>query len=93
MQQMTDVMRMTAILAAVAALSIQAETVEVEFYTPEIVRVVRAPSGGVVKKADIVTAKPQKVPVRIAETDEFKTWAGDALSVRLDKKSSALSPL
>ena len=61
---MTDVMRMTAILVGLAALPIQAKTVEVEFYTPEIVRVVRAPSGDVVKKADIVTAKPQKVPAR-----------------------------
>ena len=40
------------------ALAANAADVEVTFYTPSIARIVRAPNGEVVKKADIVTAKP-----------------------------------
>ena len=73
------------------ALAANAADVEVTFYTPSIARIVRAPNGEVVKKADIVTAKPQKVKMSVLENDDAKTWKSAALSVRLDKKTGALS--
>ena len=73
------------------ALAADAADVEVTFYTPSIARIVRAPNGEVVKKADIVTAKPQKVKTSVLENDDAKTWRSAALSVRLDKKTGALS--
>ena len=73
------------------ALAANAADVEVTFYTPSIARIVRAPNGEVVKKADIVTAKPQKVKMSVLENDDAKTWKSAALSVRLDKKTGGLS--
>ena len=73
------------------ALAANAADVEVTFYTPSIARIVRAPDGEVVKKADIVTAKPQKVKMSVLENDDAKTWKSAALSVRLDKKTGGLS--
>ena len=83
----------TAFFAGALSLTFAASAadVEVTFFTPSIARIVRAPNGEVVKKADIVTAKPQKVKMSVLENDDAKTWKSAALSVRLDKKTGALS--
>ena len=80
------------VLAVVAAsFAAGAADVKVEFYTPSVARIVRAPKGEVVKKADIVTAKPQKVAVKTSDDADFTTWKSAALTVRLDKKTGALA--
>ena len=53
------------------ALAADAADVEVTFYTPSIARIVRAPNGEVVKKADIVTAKSQKVKITAGRSSRF----------------------
>ena len=94
----TDNMNVKAHLAAlsatVLALGVFADaSVEpnVTFYTPEIVRIVRAPNGAVVKRLPVVTALPGEVDVKVAEDAAAKSWSSSAVTVRLDRKTNALS--
>ena len=87
-------MRHTAITAALASfVSASAFAApEVTFYTPSIVRIVRAPNGEKAKPVPVVViAKSGNVKVAVSDTDAEKTWTSAGLVVSLDKAADLLT--
>ena len=55
---------------------------EIEFFTPSIVRVVKTPDGTVPdRKSLVVTAKPDKVAVSIADKGHVRTYKTKQLTI------------
>jgi len=71
---------------------ISAENVKVEFFTPEIVRVVKTPEPGKAPAGSlVVTAKPADVKVKQTSKDGITTYQSSALKVRVDDKSGKVT--
>ena len=82
---------LSAAVLAIGAFASPSVEPKITFYTPEIVRVIRAPGGAVVKRLPVVTALPGEVDVKFAEDAASKSWSSSAVTVRLDRKTNALS--
>ena len=82
---------LSAAVLAIGAFAGPSVEPKITFYTPEIVRVIRAPGGAVVKRLPVVTALPGEVDVKFAEDAASKSWSSSAVTVRLDRKTNALS--
>ena len=65
--------------------SLQSMTVEVKFYSPEIVRVTKIPDGKTFTRQSLSVIKtPEKTPVKIAENGSVVILSSKALSVIID---------
>jgi len=71
------------LLALLIAVSVKAQDVKIEFYTPSIVHVVK----GQPTKTLVVTAKPGNVAV----THNGNTWSSSELTVKLDPEMKSLT--
>lgn len=68
-----------------------ADNVSVEFYTPEIVRVLKTPDGGAAPQTLVVTAKPENVKLTTKTDGNVTTYKSKALTVTVDEKSGKVS--
>jgi len=67
-------------------------TVEIQWFTPQCVRVFKTPVGKDVKKESLsVIAKPETVKTKKTDVNDVITTSSSALSVSLDKKTGAVS--
>src|SRR5687767_5901980 len=70
---------------------IQSIDVEVQFFSPQIVRIIKLPAGAAVKNKSLaVIALPQKLPLAItAQKNELKVNSG-SLQVTIDQQTGAI---
>lgn len=70
----------------------QSMDVEVQFYSPQIVRVLKQPEGTVLKKESLsVIKKPQQTQVDISDQNGTVTLKSSAVMVKLDLKTGSVS--
>ena len=69
---------------------IQAIDVEVQFFSPEIVRIIKLPAGGSVQKSLSVIAAPQKLPVKISTQKNEWIVSSSALQVTINRQTAAI---
>lgn len=70
---------------------IQAIDVEVQFYSPQIIRIIKLPAGTIAKQKSLsVIASPQKLALTI--TDQKNEWvvSSQAVQVKLNRKTAAI---
>jgi alpha-D-xyloside xylohydrolase len=68
------------------------QSVEIQFYTPEIVRIIKAPKGqAFVKESLSVIKKPETVSFRLLRNDGNISLASKAITVSLNLKSGEVS--
>ena len=80
------------LLSLAAFLTMSASAQEIEFFTPSIVRVVKTPDGTVPdRKSLVVTAKPDKVAVSIADKGHVRTYKTKQLTVVVDRQQQKVS--
>lgn len=83
------------ILTVVSAgsLSLLADNVNVEFYTPRIVRVTKTPESVTkdLEESKIVIANPEDVKVAKSNNDGVSSYKSSALTVAVDKKTDKVS--
>ncbi|OQP68579.1 glycoside hydrolase family 31 protein [Niastella populi] len=71
--------------------NIQSMNVEVQFFTPRIVRIIKSPAGAATKSASLsVIATPQKSTLTVAAQHNELTVRSSALQVKIDKNSGAI---
>ena len=72
--------------------SLQSMTVEVKFYSPEIVRVTKTPDGNSFTRQSLSVIKtPEKTPVKIEENGSVVILSSNALSVTIDLKTGKIA--
>ncbi|WP_338357420.1 glycoside hydrolase family 31 protein [Yeosuana marina] len=72
--------------------SIDSTTVEIQFFSPDIVRVLKYPKDSVIDKKSLSVIKtPEKIDLNIAEDDNYFTISSDHLLVKLNRKSGDIS--
>lgn len=72
--------------------NIDSTVVEIQFFTPKIVRVLKYPIDSVpVKKSLSVIKKPDSVPVRITQTGQSLSVASEFITVVIDTRTGNLS--
>jgi alpha-D-xyloside xylohydrolase len=72
--------------------SLPAMRVEVQFYSPQIVRVLKMPTGAAPRAASLsVTKQPQTVALTLTQTDSTVTLASSALRVRLSLRQGSVA--
>jgi len=72
--------------------SINGATVEVQFYSPEIVRIVKVPAGNTFTKQSLsVTKKPQPVQINLKQQGDVLSLHSGKLSVSLNLKSGEIA--
>ena len=78
---------------ALFGLPLFAEGVTVEFYTPEIVRIHKAPadSDAPLRKSMVVTASPADVKVKKSVSGDITTYKSKALTVTVDNSTGKVS--
>ena len=65
---------------------------EIQFFSPEIVRILKYPSDSVIDKKSLSVIKtPEKVDLKISEDDNFFTISSNSLMVKLNRKSGEIS--
>ncbi|MCS3795134.1 glycoside hydrolase family 31 protein [Niastella sp. OAS944] len=70
---------------------IQAIDVEVQFYSPQIVRIIKLPIGTTTKQKSLsVIASPQKLALTIADQKNEWVISSQALQVKLNRKTAAI---
>jgi alpha-D-xyloside xylohydrolase len=69
---------------------IQAIDVEVQFFSPEIVRIIKLPAGGSVMKSLSVIAAPQKWPVKVSTQKNEWIVSSSALQVTINRQTAAI---
>lgn len=84
---------LTTAALALFSLPMAAEGVTVEFYTPEIVRIHKAPSGseGSMRKSMVVTASPADVKVKKSVAGNVTTYKSNALTVTVDNSTGKVT--
>jgi alpha-D-xyloside xylohydrolase len=71
--------------------SLQSMTVEVKFYSPEIVRVTKTPDGKTFTRQSLSVIKTsEKTPIRIEENGSVVTLSSKSLSVTIDLKTGKI---
>lgn len=72
--------------------TVDSTVVEIQFFTPEIVRVIKYRKGAVPSKTSLsVIKKPEAVNVSIEENNNLLTVSSDALTVVVDRKTGNVS--
>ncbi|WP_428741909.1 glycoside hydrolase family 31 protein [Tenacibaculum sp.] len=72
--------------------SIDSTTVEIQFFSPDIVRVLKYPKDSVIDKKSLSVIKtPEKLDLNITEDDNFFTVSSNSLLVKLNRKSGEIS--
>src|ERR1043165_5452858 len=67
---------------------IQGADVEVQFYTPQIVRIIKLPAGSMAKEKSLaVIAAPQKLPLTITDQKDELTISSQLLEVKLNRQT------
>lgn len=81
---MKNIISMGALLLLIALPAIAADRVQIEFYTPEIVRVFKPADGSDMasRKSLVVTAEPENVKVSRTVKDGTTIWRSNALTVK-----------
>ena len=70
---------------------IQAIDVEVQFYSPQIVRIIKLPAGTMAKEKSLsVIATPQKLALTIADQKNEWVVSSQALQVKLNRQTAAI---
>src|SRR5688500_214965 len=71
--------------------SIQSIDVEVQFFSPQTVRIIKLPSGTAVKtKSLAVIATTQKLPVTVATKNNEMIVSSRSLQVKIDQKTAVI---
>jgi len=66
--------------------------IEIKFYNPDIIRVIKSPKGSVYKKESLSVIKvPDDVPLSIDQQDAAVTVKSDAVAVKLDLQTGKIS--
>lgn len=66
--------------------------IEVKFYSPDIIRVIKSPKGSVYKKESLSVIKvPSDVPLSIDQQDAAVRVKSDAVTVKLDLQTGKIS--
>ncbi len=72
--------------------SMDSTTVEIQFFSPDIVRVLKYPKDSVIDKKSLSVIKtPEKLDLNITEDDNFFTVSSNSLLVKLNRKSGEIS--
>lgn len=72
--------------------SIDSTTVEIQFFSPEIVRILKYPQDSVIDKKSLSVIKtPEKVDLNISEDENYFTISSSSLSVKLNRNSGEIS--
>lgn len=72
--------------------TVQSIDVDIQFFSPSIIRVVKTPAGkGFIKESLSVVKKPASTKVVVAQKDDVVTLKSDLLNVNLDLKSGKVS--
>src|SRR5689334_11192660 len=70
---------------------IQAIDVEVQFYSPQIVRIIKLPAGTTAKEKSLsVIASPQKLALTIGDQKNEWVISSQALQVKLNRQTAAV---
>ncbi|WP_111308203.1 glycoside hydrolase family 31 protein [Confluentibacter sediminis] len=71
---------------------IDSTTVDIQFFSPKIIRVLKYPQDSVIDKKSLSVIKsPEKLDLNISEDDNFFTISSNSLKVRLNRKSGEIS--
>src|SRR5690606_16589239 len=71
--------------------AIDSTTVEIQFFSPEIVRIVKYLQDSVIDKKSLSVIKtPEKVDLNISEDENYFTISSSSLSVKLNRKSGEI---
>src|SRR5690606_695034 len=66
--------------------SIDSTTVEIQFFSPEIVRIVKYPKDSIIDKKSLSVIKsPEKIDLSISEDENFFTISSNSLIVKLNR--------
>ncbi len=72
--------------------TIDSTTVDIQFFSPKIVRILKYPQDSVIDKKSLSVIKtPEKVDLNITEDDNFFTVSSNSLMVKLNRKSGEIS--
>lgn len=85
--------RLIGIAMTLTTLPAMAESVAIEFYTPEIVRVLKLPENSSMtgRKSLVVTAQPENVKYTKSEQNGITTYKSHALTVTVDDNTGKVS--
>lgn len=71
---------------------VNSQAIEIQFYSPDIVRITKTPSGQVFKQASLsVIKKPGQTPLKLSKRGETLDIASSKLKVTLDLKTGNIS--
>lgn len=71
--------------------SIQSIDIEVQFYSPQIIRIIKGPSGVPLKKKSLsVIAAPQKLPLTITTQGNELIVSSSSLQVKINRQTAAI---
>lgn len=86
-------LRVIASAIMLTSLTAMADNVNVEFYTPEIVRILKSPTGSMIspRKSMVVIAKPGNVKVKTETKNGMTIYRSSALVVKVDENNYKVS--
>ena len=80
------------LLGMVLAAAVAAQAQQVEFFTPDIVRITKTANGQPVEKQSlVVTAKPEVVKIKTKSADGKKVYQSSALTVTVDEQTGRVT--
>jgi len=72
--------------------TIDSTTVEIQFFSPKIVRILKYPQDSIIDKESLSVVKtPEKIDFDISEDENYFTISSDSLSVKLNRKSGEIA--
>ena len=86
-------LRLLCMTMTLTAFSAMSDNVKIQFYTPEIVRVLKQPEGSadVARESRVVIAKPENVKVKTMTKDGVTTYTSGSLVVKVDDDADRVS--